>query len=308
MKVFKYLIYFVISIVCIACHKSIPYTLQYLGESKPDSTPVIFSKNIITLDSQSEFGSVFNKRGDEFYFGVDLDGRSEIRFSKLIDKSWISPKTILTDTSYHFNDPFLSPDESRIYYISNLPRDEFDTIPDIDIWYSERLKNKWSRPINAGMKINSDKNEYYISFTKSGDMYFASNKEAEENRQHDFDIYKSSFINNEFQEAIVESDSINTGRYEADVFISPDESYIIFCSARKSGFGNGDLYISFKDGNGIWRNAVNMDKPINSEHHELCPFVSADGKYLFYTSNQDIYWVSTDVIEKIKHRVLTKSN
>jgi topoisomerase IA-like protein len=43
-----------------------------------------------------------------------------------------------------------------------------------------------------------------------------------------------------------------------------------------------------------------MGKEINTENYEYCPFVTKDGKYLFYTSNQDIYWVSIEIINKIK--------
>ena len=83
-------------------------------------------------------------------------------------------------------------------------------------------------------------------------------------------------------------------------FIAPDESYMIYCSIRKDGLGKGDLYISFKDNKGDWSEAVNMGNSINTENHELCPFVSADGKYLFYTSNGDIYWVSTKILNGYK--------
>jgi hypothetical protein len=45
-----------------------------------------------------------------------------------------------------------------------------------------------------------------------------------------------------------------------------------------------------------------MGDKINTKNHELCPFVSKDGKYLFYTSNQDIYWVSAEIINEIKDK------
>jgi len=43
-------------------------------------------------------------------------------------------------------------------------------------------------------------------------------------------------------------------------------------------------------------------EPINTKNHELCPYVTSDGKYLFYTSNEDIYWVSTKIISQIKEK------
>ncbi|WP_130736778.1 PD40 domain-containing protein [Flavobacterium sp. J27] len=60
------------------------------------------------------------------------------------------------------------------------------------------------------------------------------------------------------------------------------------------------MQISFKDDIGNWSKAKNMGAIINTEGHELCPFVTKDGKYLFYTNNQDIYWVDATIISQIK--------
>ena len=132
-------------------------------------------------------------------------------------------------------------------------------------------------------------------------MYFSSNgHKRKDTTRTDHDIYYSKFINNEFQKPVLLSEAVNTENYEADVFVAPDESYIIFCSTREDGFGRGDLYISFKGSHNKWSKAVNMGKEINTQHYEYCPFVTKDGKYLFYTSNQDIYWVSTEIINEIR--------
>ncbi|MEO0338730.1 MAG: hypothetical protein AAF242_05905, partial [Bacteroidota bacterium] len=155
-------------------------------------------------------------------------------------------------------------------------------------------------PINAGPKINTEGNEYYISFTQDGTMYFASDGHAVEDKGANHDIYYSKYIDGDFQKPVVLGAAINTEAYEADVFIAPDESYIIFCSTRAGGYGRGDLYISFKNNDGDWTPAVNMGAAINTSNYEYCPFVSKDGKYLFYTSKQDIYWISTKILEDLK--------
>lgn len=289
-------------LIVIGCNKKISRELEYIDKAKPLLKPLLFAKGFITKDSISEFGSVFNKENDEFYFAIDSSKKASIKFTKYSNGKWTKPVTIVSDSSYSFNDPFLSNDEKRLYYISDKPRNEQDTIKDYDIWYSQKVGEKWSAPINVGLTINTDAHEYYISFTNNGAMYFASNKGRNDKRQHDFDIYKSEFKNGEFKTPQKLSDSINSRRYEADVFISPDESYIIYCSARKTGFGKGDLYISFKDDNGKWTQSINMGKRINSKGHELCPFVTKDGKYFFYTSNKDIYWVSAEIINEIKEK------
>lgn len=50
---------------------------------------------------------------------------------------------------------------------------------------------------------------------------------------------------------------MNTEHYEADVFVSSDEQYVIFCSERPGGLGKGDLYISFNDNSGKRQKAKN---------------------------------------------------
>ena len=273
---------------------------EYLGQKEPGLIPKVFAPNFISTE-ESEFGSVFNADKTAFYYGVDVNGKAEIRYSELNRDLWSDPKTILSHERYGYNDPFLSPDESRLYFISKMALDGSGDLKDYDIWYVESVKDGWSSPINAGPNINSDGNEYYISFTKDGTMYFSSNVNAPEERKgSDYDVYYSKFIDGEFQKAVSLGDSINTQAYEADVFVDPEETYIIFCAIRSDGFGSGDLYISFKNDDGTWTKSVNMGEPVNTKNHELCPFVTLDGKYLFYTSNQDIYWVDAKIIEDFR--------
>jgi len=94
---------------------------------------------------------------------------------------------------------------------------------------------------------------YRLQTAAPGTMYFSSNKIG-----NNFDIYTSKFVNGKFQQATPLSDSVNTPAYEADVFIDPDENYIIFCAKRKNGLGQGDLYISFKRNDGTWSKSVTM--------------------------------------------------
>ena len=233
----------------------------YLGQEPPGNTAKVFAPNFISTE-EYEFGSVFNAKGNEFYYGVDLGGRNVIRYSKLEGTIWSKPTTILSHERYGYNDPFLSPDENRLYFISNQALDGQGEPKDIDIWYVERQNEGWSEPINAGSNINSDSEEYYISFTKEGRMYFASDK----NQSH-HDIYYSNFVDGDFQEAVKLSDAINTEAYEADVFVDPNEEYLIFCAQREEGLGRGDLYISFKQD----KASVNMGEQVNTEHHNFAP-------------------------------------
>lgn len=293
--------FIVVYILVITSCEIVKDRLRYLEQEPPGTMPEIFAPGLVSLFNRLEFGSVFSQEADEFYFAVDSNGRSEIKWTRLINNKWELPSTLVSSLEFGCNDPFLSQDENRLYFISNKSLDDDTIKTDYDIWYIEREGGEWGTELkNAGFVINSNSHEYYMSLSRRNYLYFSSNVNSTEINRHNFNIYYSAYINGAFQTPVLLSDSINSGDYEADVFIAPDESYMIFCSIRKEGFGQGDLYISFKDKIGGWSKAKNMGQIINTEGHELCPFVSKDGKYFFYTSNQDIYWVDPSIIEKLK--------
>lgn len=271
----------------------------YLGEKRPGTTPAKFAPGVVSIAGRSEFGSVFSRNGQEFYFAVDTAGRAEIRFMRLNKDKWTKPKRLVFDNTFSFNDPMLSPDETKLFFISDRPLTATGEKKDYDIWYIERTANGWSKPANAGTAINSDKNEYYVSFSKDGTIYYSSNRDPRNGWNYNI-LYASPAGQNGFKNAVPLSDSVNSPYYDADVFIAGDKSYLIFCGDHPDGLGRGDLYISFKKADGTWTKARSMGKTINTEGHELCPFVTADGKYLFYTSNQDIYWVDASVINTLR--------
>ncbi|MEL7001667.1 MAG: hypothetical protein AAFN93_02915 [Bacteroidota bacterium] len=286
-------------------HASTLIQQSYLGQTPPDTIPIIFAPNLISLPDRYEFGSVFSKDGTEFYFGVDTNfsqqvaGRLEIWFTELKDGVWSAPKVLLTHPTFTHNDPMLSPDESRLYFISNRPITG-DQPKDIDLWYVERTQEGWSEPQNIGPPVNSSVNEFYASFTDEGALYFSSNTNDRERGRRGFDIYKAEWSNNSFEKPQKLPETVNSNYYEGDVYVAPDESYLIFCAARRGGYGQGDLYISFKDEHGNWTQSKNMGSSINNDKHQFCPFVSYDGKYLFYTSDREVYWVSMEILERFR--------
>jgi len=269
---------------------------KYLGEVQPGLTAKLFAPGLVSMDNRYEFGSTFSTDGKEFYYATEINDKPEIWVIRLVNNSWTTPEKLMTHEKYGYNDPFLSQDGKRLFFISDRALDGKGDKKDIDIWYIERTKPGWSEPINAGREINTDKNEYYISFTNKGTIYFASNGGTTAENDKDFDIRSAEFINGKFQPSKKLGPGINTKNYEGDVYISPDESYIIYCSERPNNKGKGDLYISFKDGKGEWIPSKHLES-VSTEAYEFCPFVTSDQKFLFFTRSGEIYWVSAEIIE-----------
>lgn len=272
---------------------------EYFNQNPPGIKPVIFAPGKVSMPEQFEFGAIFSKNRSEFYYGVEINGKAETRVMKFENGKWSAPEKLLVHEVYSYNDPFLSPDEQRLYFISDRSLTGTGEKKDYDIWYIERKDGKWSAPINAGSNINTAGNEYYMSFTKSGKMYFSSNGKGSAGN-NSYDIYSSEFRDGKFQQAVPAGAGVNTEHYEADVFVAPDESYLVFVANRPGGLGSGDLFVSFREANGTWSPSRSLGNTVNTETDDFCPYVSPDGKYLFYASRGDVYWVSTDVIKNLR--------
>jgi hypothetical protein len=286
-------------LVCITQTYAQQAESKYFNQPSPGTTPRVFASGKVSTENEFEFGAVFSNDWREFYYGVEISGKAETRMMKFENGSWGAPVKILSHDSYSYNDPFLTPDNKKLFFISNRSLTGTGPKKDYDIWYVERQAGKWSEPRNAGRNINSDKNEYYMSFTKTGKMYFSSNARDNEARNN-YDIYSSDIKNGEFQPPAKLGPGINTPHYEADVFISPDESYVVFAANRPGGLGSGDLYVSFRNQDGTWTPSKTLGSTINTETDDFCPYVTPDGKFLFYASRGNIYWVSTEVLQSLR--------
>ncbi|HMR58000.1 MAG TPA: hypothetical protein PKC10_11800, partial [Cyclobacteriaceae bacterium] len=175
-----------------------------------------------------------------------------------------------------------SMDGKTLYFASNRPLSGTET-KDFDIWKVVRKGNSWDEPENLGLVVNTSSDEFYPSVAKNGNLYFTASYAGGPGRE---DIYVSRYHQNQFQKPVALDTAVNTRFYEFNAFVSPNEDYIIFTSyGRKDDTGGGDLYISLKDQQGNWKPAKHLSQ-LNSNQLDYCPFVSPDGKSLFFTSER----------------------
>ncbi len=276
----------------------------YLGQKPPGLTAEVFSPEIISTIEGSEMCAAFTNDGKEFYFNAIHDGTFSIFFTKEIDGRWTKPQPLHFSSSFTDRDFTISPDGSKIFFGSNRPRtSEERMLESMDIYFIQREESGgWSNPVNIGPPVNSDHGENYPSVAANGNLYYFS---CTNEGWGGCDLYMAPFRNMKYQEPILLDENINSNMHDWDAYVSPDESYIIFSSKDRSDtIGAQDLYISFKGENNNWTKAENLGVAVNSAFDEICPSITLDGKYLFFTSRRrgkaDIYWVSTKIIEELK--------
>jgi len=272
----------------------------YFGQKPPGTTIEIFTHDVIKNCPS------FSPDKKEIYFRGNCSGK--IMFMKMDNNQWTQPQIIqFSDDKYSDVNPHLSPDGTKLVFASNRPLiKNGESKKDFDIFMAERVLDGWSKPKSLGSFINSKNIDGHPTMSNKGNLYFFSDRKGGKGGN---DIYMAKLVNGRYSEVINLDFSINSEKHECDPLIAPDESYLIFCARdRNDGYGNNDLYISFKKKNGKWTRAKNMGKIANSQSEELFPSVSSDGKYFFFSRSKNgvmhVYWVSTLVIEKLRSDII----
>ncbi|MEM1051782.1 MAG: hypothetical protein AAGI28_06750 [Pseudomonadota bacterium] len=251
--------------------------------SPPASLPETLGKGTVSLPDRYEYCSSFTRDRSTLYIGIEHGNWQSIEAYDWSEEGWVNRRHIIGSPEFNSHDPYLSADEQRLYFITA-------NRGSADIAYLPRQADgSWGEPEYLGDEVNGEANDYYSTYTTGGDLYFSSNRGGES-----YDIYVARA--GEAEPALLPS-PVNTSAYEGDPYIDPDGRYLIFASSRRRGLGRGDLYLSLPDGEGGWSDPIAFDERVNTSGHELCPLVSLDGGAFLFTSNEEIRWVSSAMIE-----------
>ncbi len=167
--------------------------------------------------------------------------------------------------------------------------------------YKDRKRDGWTERKSLGpMFDREDWGIMRLSASASGTYVFDDYKSG--------DVIRISTLEDGQRQAPTELGSVvNSGEWTAHPFIAPDESYLIWDSEREEGYGDSDLYISFRQPDGKWGPAINMGDNVNSAGWDAYASVTPDGKYILFNrgmddtnDNVDIYWVDARVIDTLR--------
>jgi hypothetical protein len=224
---------------------------------------------------------------DEAFFTVQSPNGELSMIVCVKDQKWDDPIILPFCDRYKYLEPFLSNDGKRLYFASNRPKSESDTLKsDFDLWYVERKdsNSKWSNPINMGSQVNSESSEFYPTLADNNNLYFTMESNSGLGKD---DIYCCKWDGTSYSKPILLDTHINSDGYEFNAFISRDEQMLIYTKYNTDdGFGSGDLFVSKKDENGEWMPGKNLGNQINTQFMEYCPFYDSQTNTLYFTSRR----------------------
>lgn len=251
----------------------------YLGQTPPGNSPELFAEGIIPADLHSV--PVFSPDGKRIYYkAMDNKGIMVLREKK---NGWSNPMPLfVNDEVENSDDPCLDPSGDKLYFTSYSKENNREYI-----YYCDQKNSTKCNPEKPGGSLNSLDLHWQFTIAENRNIYFSSNG----------NLFCSVFRNGAYEEPYKLNTLINTEHSECTPYISPDENMLIFS---RSNSVKPDLFVSYKGDDGNWQEPKVLGPPVNSEHHEMCPMITPDGKYLFFISSRgglfSAYWVDVSVV------------
>ncbi|MCG9794058.1 OmpA family protein [Flavobacterium algicola] len=289
------------------------------------SAPERFSKNINSKFHEST--PIFTKDGSTIYFTRNnyLDGKRgkdaeritllKIYKATAVDGKWQNVIELpFNSDSYSVAHPALSPDDTELYFASNMP----GTLGQSDIFkVTINSDGTYSTPVNLGRAVNTEGRETFPFIADDNELFFASDGRP---GLGGLDVYHTKIGEGTiptFGEVANMNMPINSPQDDFGLFIDSKSRIGFFTSNRPGGHGYDDIYkfseipckqtlsgvISDAESNAIIPNAiVNL---YDKDHKPLLNVTTdANGNYAFavdcgrtyvveakkehYESNEDI--------------------
>jgi hypothetical protein len=147
------------------------------------------------------------------------------------------------------------------------------------ILMTEHTPTGWTEPRVINGELWSEGYSFPTSLSFDGNELYLARKKGLEG-----DIYVSHYRNGRWQPMVPLNEEINTEFYETHASISPDGQKLYFTSDRPGGQGGIDIYVSARDFADVWGPAENLGPMVNSFYNEETPFITADNRTLFFSS------------------------
>ena len=191
------------------------------------------------------------------------------------------------NSPYEEMTPVITPNGREIYFSRRFDPANLGGARDLqDVYYSRFGENGWSKAQNLGVPVNNNGPNAVFSVTPDGNTILLMNTYAPDGNQKGMGLSVSHRTSDGWTiPEDVKMRSFYNKSFYNEYFLSNDGKVILLAVNRDDTHGSRDLYVSFLEGDGIWSAPKNLGSTINTPGTELSPFLAADGKTLYFSSN-----------------------
>ena len=235
------------------------------------------------------------------YYGIDAIAISNVNYPIIADipKLQLLASGLVVEaldqnvnSEYSELNPLLSPDGKTLYFSRQNHPGNIGGVKDMeDIWYSELdSAGQWSLARNMGAPLNN-KGPNFInsiqSVTPDGrTAVMVLGNRYRDNGKMQAGVSISSNIGGSWSKPVALEITNDYNFHEkANYFLTNNRQTLIMSVEREDSRGDRDLYVSFMQEDSVWTEPLNLGDVINTAAEESAPFLAADDRTLYFSSN-----------------------
>ncbi len=192
------------------------------------------------------------------------------------------------NTQYPDYFPWVTDDDQLLFYTSrrkggHASQPEIDGYFPSDIFFAVNngQTGKWEKAKNLGSGINTSYDEEVVGMSPDGKelVIYIDNLDQKE------DLFLSVKKGNGYSRLEPFNSSVNKEKeYSGSIANSKEGQVLFFVRKDKNSNGQTDIYMSRRMPGGQWGPAFNLGSNINTPYKEDFPWLSQDGKTLYFSS------------------------
>jgi Tol biopolymer transport system component len=264
-------------------------------------------------DGKITLTPTFTPDGQQIYFAQSecfpiWECPQTLKTSYKSKTGWSKPEPVELPIEARVDWPYVTPDGRYLLFSWSAPREEYeglDIYENFDL-YRLDLTEKGATPeplkgadINrprAGSvkKLRYVHNEAYPSMTKSGDLYFMTER-LDGVGERDIYVAKAS-SNGQFSKAEPLPFPINTSQRDDGVWVNPTGDLMLLTYNNRGGFGDADIFVSIKRDE-KWQKPINIGSLVNTKYAEFGAKLSPDEQSILFSSNRPVDGKVTDSLQ-----------
>lgn len=231
--------------------------------------------------------------------GQDLKFQNAKKLSELSD--------CMTDPGL----PVITPETATTFFIRSLLNQNGNgnfagRLDILEVISGQQTNEEWLSLMNNFPFCETKENNFIIGISDKGTVFSLTSSKNARSKQVKFEgiyLFRQQDGNWKSPE-LISIKGVNTKKIYG-FFINASFDVLLISMDDNRGQGKEDLYVSTKDRNGKWSAPENLGTSINTSGSEFAPFLSRDGKYLYFTSDGHKGYGSADIF--MTERLYTNS-
>ncbi|ACT91358.1 OmpA family protein [Dyadobacter fermentans] len=248
---------------------------DHFNAQRYDSAQFYFEKALPLFPAKSSLGRLAEKSAASAKFA-----KQAVKNPLPIEKRSMGDTVNFLATQYF---PVMTADDETLIFTGLTEnRDE-------NIYFTRRIKgdrspDRWDVPEEISKSINTTNNEGTCTVSADGRtlVFTACNRP---DGHGSCDLYISHKVGNEWSQPVNLGQEVNSREWDSQPSLSADGHTLYFASDRKGGVGKRDIWMTQLNDKKQWTAPKNLGPTINTTDDENAPFIHANNRTLFYSSN-----------------------